>query len=375
MNVSLRKQTLKDGRQSLFLDYYLPQAKQTRKKEALKLYLYPNPKSKLEKEHNKKISILAESIRSKRLLQLQHEDHEFSHLIQHKDTSSERNFIAYFRELINKKNNQKASYGIWNSTLKYLIAYSENKSIRIKDIDKEWIEGFKDFLQSKKSSYNNKPLSANSSHAYFSKFRSSLKQAYRDKLIPDNPCEDIKHISQEETEREFLTLEELTKAAQTDCSYPLLKKAFLFSALTGLRKSDILKMTWKEIQHSDQQGWYIRFTQKKTKGVETLPIPSQARDLLGKEEDPETLVFKGLKYNGDTSLKLKVWMLQAGITKRITFHCARHTYATLQLTMGTDIYTLSKLLGHKVLTTTQIYGKIVDKKKVEAVNRIPDLGI
>ncbi|KAA1243324.1 site-specific integrase [Aquimarina sp. RZ0] len=375
MNVTLRQQTLKDGRQSLFLDYYLPKAKQTRKKETLKLYLYPNPKSKSEKEHNKKVSLLAESIRSKRLLQLQHEDHDFSHLIKDKDTHSERNFIAFFRELTNKKINQKASYGIWNSTLHYLIAYTGNKHIRIKDIDKEWIEGFKVFLQSEEASTQGKTLSINTCHVYFSKFRSSLKTAYKDKLIAHNPCEDIVHIQQEETEREFLTLEELKKALQTKCSYPLLKKAFIFSALTGLRKSDILKMTWKELQHSNEQGWYLRFTQKKTKGVETLPISDQARALLETAGEPEALVFKGLKYDGSTSIKIQRWMLKAGISKPITFHCARHTFATLQLTMGTDIYTVSKLLGHKELKTTQVYAKIIDKKKVEAVNRIPDLDL
>ncbi|WP_255452784.1 Arm DNA-binding domain-containing protein [Aquimarina sp. RZ0] len=111
MNVTLRKQTLKDGRQSLFLDYYLPKAKQTRKKEALKLYLYPNPKSKSEKEHNKKISLLAESIRSKRLLQLQHEDHDFSHLIKDKDTSSERSFIAFLESLLTRRLTKKELMG------------------------------------------------------------------------------------------------------------------------------------------------------------------------------------------------------------------------------------------------------------------------
>ncbi len=134
-------------------------------------------------------------------------------------------------------------------------------------------------------------------------------------------------------------------------------------------------MKWKELQHSNEQGWYLRFTQKKTKGVETLPISDQARELLGTKGEAETPIFDGLKYNGGTSIKIQRWMLQAGITKQITFHCARHTFATLQLTMDTDIYTVSKLLGHKNLKTTQVYAKIIDKKKVEAVNRIPDLSL
>jgi hypothetical protein len=68
-------------------------------------------------------------------------------------------------------------------------------------------------------------------------------------------------------------------------------------------------------------------------------------------------------------------MMRAGITKDITFHCARHTFAVLQLTLGTEIFTLSKLLGHSELKTTQIYAKIIDEKKREAVNKIPDISI
>jgi site-specific recombinase XerD len=70
---------------------------------------------------------------------------------------------------------------------------------------------------------------------------------------------------------------------------------------------------------------------------------------------------------------LKQWVLKAGITKHITFHCARHTFATMLLTYGTDIYTASKLLGHKEIRTTQIYAKIVDAKKEDAVNALPGI--
>jgi len=117
-------------------------------------------------------------------------------------------------------------------------------------------------------------------------------------------------------------------------------------------------------------GYYIRFRQKKTKGVETLPISDQARNLLGEKGNPDDKVFDGLHYSAWSNLKLQQWMMKAGITKTITFHCARHTYATLQLTLGTDIYTVSKLLGHKELRTTQIYAKVIDDKKKEAANRI-----
>ena len=114
----------------------------------------------------------------------------------------------------------------------------------------------------------------------------------------------------------------------------------------------------------------MRFTQKKTKGAETQPISEQAFGLLGERGNSEERVFTGLKYSAWHNLKLQQWMMKAGISKTITFHCARHTYATLQLTLGTDIYTVSKLLGHKDLKTTQVYAKIIDEKKREAASRI-----
>lgn len=92
--------------------------------------------------------------------------------------------------------------------------------------------------------------------------------------------------------------------------------------------------------------------------------------MLGEEKEQTERVFKGLKYSAWHNVKLAQWVLRAGITKNITFHCARHTYATLQLTMGTDIYTVSKLLGHRELKTTQIYAKVIDNKKKEAANKI-----
>src|SRR5690606_3235488 len=156
--------------------------------------------------------------------------------------------------------------------------------------------------------------------------------------------------------------------AKEECEIPILKTAFILSALTGLRWSDINKLVWSEVQHSKEMGNYLRFTQKKTQGSETLPISQQAYELLGERGKPEERVFTHLKYSAWYNLKLQQSVLKAGISKTITFHCARHTYATLQLTLGTDIYTVSKLLGHKNLKTTQIYTKVIDEKKIQATN-------
>jgi integrase len=198
----------------------------------------------------------------------------------------------------------------------------------------------------------------------------ALKEAQKEGIIQNNPANLVEGISPDDPDREFLTLEELQAAAKVECEMPLLKNAFIFSALTGLRWSDIEKLVWSEVQHSEQSGYYIRFRQKKTKGAETLPISEQAFRLLGERKEPKNKVFEGLYYSAWHNLKLREWVMKAGITKHITFHCARHTYATLQITLGTDIYTVSKLLGHRHLKTTEIYAKVIDQKKQEAAQRI-----
>ena len=101
-----------------------------------------------------------------------------------------------------------------------------------------------------------------------------------------------------------------------------------------------------------------------------MPISSQAYQLCGERLDGKQLVFEGLPDPSWISKPLQRWIQSAGITKHITFHCSRHTYATLQLASGTDIYTVSKMLGHTNVRTTQVYTKVVDKKKEDAANAI-----
>ena len=139
-----------------------------------------------------------------------------------------------------------------------------------------------------------------------------------------------------------------------------------------MRWSDINKLTWSEVQEFEG-GTRIIFRQKKTKGFEYLDISDQAVKYLGERRKADDKVFHRLKYSAWHNLALREWCLKADIKKHITFHCGRHTFAVLQLTLGTEIYTVSKLLGHRELKTTQVYAQILDEKKREAVNKIPEL--
>ena len=170
----------------------------------------------------------------------------------------------------------------------------------------------------------------------------------------------------------YLTFEELRKLVDTECEYAGVKRAFLFSCLTGLRRSDIVRLRWSDVH---QQGEFTRiiFRQKKTQGQEYLDITPQAVELMGERGKSDDLVFYDL-YTPDCSNKaIQNWVLRAGIDKKISFHCGRHTFAVMMLDLGTDIYTVSKLLGHRELSTTQIYAKVLDKNKQAAVQRIPSI--
>tara|TARA_R110002033_G_scaffold159194_1_gene195482 strand:+ start:238 stop:1332 length:1095 start_codon:yes stop_codon:yes gene_type:complete len=360
MKVTLRKRN-QGGKTSLYLDYY---HKGKRKTEYLKLYLDPNAKTKDDKEVNKKTLQLAETIRAQRQIEIQNGVYGFRD-----NEKLKASFTNYIELLTEKRKDSKGNYGNWDSMLKHLKTYIP-MDITFAEVDRKFVQGFKEHLDKDVKTKSNQSLSQNSKYSYFNKLRAALKQAVKDGIIPTNPAEGVDGFKQGEPQREFLTLEELQAAVKEECEIPQIKTAFIFSCLTGLRWSDINKLLWSEVQHSNDMGYYIRFRQKKTKGAETLPISEQAYGLLGEPQDKDERVFKGLKYSAWHNLKLQQWMMRAGISKTITFHCARHTYATLQLSAGTDIYTVSKLLGHRELKTTQIYAKVIDQQKKEAANRI-----
>jgi integrase len=361
--VRLRQRELANGNFSLYLDIYW---KGEREYDFLNLYLI-EAKASLEREQNKQTVALAEQIKAQRLLDLQSGKYKM------KKAKMDYSFIEYFKQLAKDRLNSKGNYGNWDSTLKHLVSFSKRKDVKFADIDETWLMRLKHYLLHEKITSSNSKLSQNSAHSYFNKVKAALRQAYEERYINENPATRVRGIKAAETKREFLTWEEVQKISKISCDVKKLKEAFLFSILTGLRWSDIIKMTWAEVRGSNTEGWHISFQQQKTKDFEVLPITKEARELLNEVKDPEERVFIGLKYSAYTNIALGRWMMRAGIHRNITFHCARHTHATLLLTQGVDIYTVSKLLGHKNIKTTEIYSKVTNLKKNEAVNKIPSL--
>lgn len=372
--VKLRVKKLTDGRKSLYLDFYPPiqhpdSGKNTRR-EFLKLYLFDKPKTPIEKNQNKETLDLAENIRAKRQIEIQNGQYGF---LSTKDYNA--NFISYFKQIADTHNTSNRE--IWLCALHYLKEFTGG-TLRFADINVKFCYDFREYILNAPRMRNHKiKISQNTSFSYFNKLKAALKQAFRDGLIKTDISSKVDRIKMLETERQFLTLDELNRLVKAECGLPILKQASLFASLTGLRFSDIQKLVWSEVQQSKEvkdkktiNSYFIRFTQKKTKGVEFLPISEQAFNLLGKRGEPKEQVFEGLEYSSFINFHLKRWILKAGITKNITFHCFRHTYATLQLSKGTDIFTVSKMLGHREIKTTMIYAKIIDQTKRDATDKI-----
>lgn len=364
--VRLRQRLLKTGSTSLYLDIYI---KGRRHYEYLNLYLIPE-KSREDKAKNRETLRFADAIRAKRVVEIQNGRFGFE-----QSTTSDIKFRDYYKTVAQKRvrEGKMRSTEYWDAVCVHIERYCP-RDIRVCDISREFVQGFRDYLTTRaRVKYADKPLSAKGQSCYFAMFRACINQAYKDGLILKNPNLQVSRIGFEESERNYLTLDELRVMAATP--YPkneVYRRAFLFSCLTGLRKSDVSRLQWCDVH---QQGGFTRiiFRQKKTRGQEYIDINPQAAELMGERQKDNEQVFKNFAEKSDDGQHLQRWLKCAGITKKITFHCARHTFAVMMIDLGADIYTVSKLLGHRSIKTTQIYAKILDKKKQEAAMMIPKI--
>lgn len=394
--VTLRQKPISGNRKSLYLDFYPailhPGTGEPTRRKFLKMFIY-SPIKIVERKTKKGLKIIpvydldpeknnnytihnesairkAEKIRAERQNELEKPEiySGFEREQLRVNGLKEKSFIEYFTKLANKR--KSSNFDNWISTLNHLKNFT-GRDTKFGEVTETFCNEFKEFLVSTPSIKSSKTtLAQNSVFSYYNKFKSALKQAYKDGYLQTDINSKIDRVKPAETRRNFLTIEDLNQLIKAECSLPVLKQAALFSALTGLRFADIKKLEWKEIEFIKGNGYFINFTQQKTKGIEMMPISEQAFALMGQPGEPNNKIFTGLKYSSWVNTQLFKWLVKAGITKDITFHNFRHTYATLQLSKGTDIYTVSKMLGHRELKTTQIYAKIIDQTKRDTTNKI-----
>lgn len=375
MIISLKKKKLQNGRYSLYLEYYKGSTTNADGKrvhlrdfEYLKLYPHQEPKTANEKKENKEIEVLGEQILSIRKAEYFQGKFDIKNT-----TKSKVLFLEYYSNQAEERIDSPKNYANWSASFLHLKRFC-NSNITFDEIDEEFVKSYRNYLDKDAKTKSGLPLAQNSKYSYYNKFKAAIRAAFEDGYLTMNPVKKIKSFEQGESQREYLTYNELVAMNKATCKYDVLKRAFIFSCLVGLRWSDINTLTWKEVRDEGDIS-RINFRQEKTDGVEYLYISNEARKLLGERESPSERVFKGLKYGAHFNAEILRWCMRAGLTKHITFHSARHTNAVLLLENGADIYTVSKRLGHKELKTTEIYAKIIDSKMKEAANLIPNINI
>ncbi|HCJ47224.1 MAG TPA: hypothetical protein DHV83_06685 [Prevotella sp.] len=249
--------------------------------------------------------------------------------------------------------------------------------MKVKDVTPKFLRGFLKYLNSDGANKYGGRLCQETIYTYFTVLSILMNKAVRLEMIPANPFHKLSQSEKPQRwtkKREFLTMEEVEKLAKTECDDWRVKKAFLFCCFTGVRYIDVSRLKWKHIQKLADGEYQLDMTQKKTEEPVYIPLSANAMKWLPEKGDngrenyvfqfrDRSIIYKYLQDRGK----------RAGIEKHLIFHMSRHTCATLLLYYGADLYTVSKILGHTLIKSTQIYAKVVDSMKRKAVDNIPEL--
>jgi integrase len=342
MGVKLRERELDSGRISLYLDVY---HKGKRNYEFLDLYLVNDRKK------DKETKRTAEAIRSKREVELYNNQYNFEK--KEEESPSFTDFIQSIGEDFEEKGNRNV-----NSVLAHINEYDKG-GVNFDDINANWLTGFKKYLLTK--------VKQNTARTYFLILRSVLNKASSRGIINGNPIYkfDIDNIPKDPPKIEFLTDKEISKLWKTDVKNGEVKRAFLFSAYTGLRLSDIEGLTWNDI-HEMEDHRQLSIQQKKTKELIHIPLSEKAERALKTKKRLKDQVFDITP--ASVAYWLPKWAEKAKVSKHLHFHMARHTFATRLLQKGANIHEVSKLLGHSSVSSTEKYLHLVDSDKKKAVD-------
>lgn len=330
------------------MDIYI--GKNNRQRETLGIYLDGETNSwNLDRQKLRKAML----IRNNKEDELLEQEHNFCL----SDVSGKIVFLDYFVVLSEKKSKN------WVSAIQQLKEFfkSSNYSpmITFKEINYRFCMNFADYLKE-----NLKDITAKS---YFIIFQACIHSAMKDKLLKEDPTIDIR-IKVAATNKDYLTPSEIKQLMDTDMPYRHIKNAFLFSCFCGLRLGDIILLKFSDIQDN-----IIRIIQDKTKEPVVIPLSENAVEIVNEQAELSIneMVFN-LPSKSWIAIQVKIWILKAGIKKKITFHNSRHTFGTLLRSSNTRMGTIKELMGHRSIRVTEnIYAKLTEEKKIEAINNLP----
>jgi site-specific recombinase XerD len=351
LTVTLRKKKLNSGGYSFYLDIY---HNGRRKYEFIKIKTV-KPKTVRDREENKNQEALAESIRSQRYLELKHKKHGLQSL-----EAGNFQFIQVCTVFLNDYS--KADKRVIKAAVEKLKTFLEKNNetnITLDELDENLFRSFKMYLDEQHN--------GETSYNYFKKIRSIIKFAIRKKYMSINPAEFVENKCDDSLKKDVLTFDELQLMVDAECPNKEVKRAFLFACLTGLRWVDIVALTWQSVKSNS-----LALLQSKTQTRVDVPLSEEALQLLGERAANKEKVFTLPSHTG--ALKsLKKWTENAKVKKKVTFHVARHSLGTNLLVTGSDITTVSQLLGHRSLKYTTRYVRVADAIKTKAIDNLPKL--
>ena len=367
--VRIRLKALRHGNFSIYLDTYV---NGVRTYEFLRLYLRP-VMSDDDRRLNRETMRVAQAIKTQRLLDL----------IAGRDVvGSEQNrtlltdYMARYKEDCRRSHRGDSYLKSIDNMGNYLRTMLGRRmaTLRMKDVDAQLVRDFVDHLR-QAATKTGQQLSAVSVYLYFSVFRAMMGEAVKDRIISINPVDELKKGEmpvRPETTRDYLDAAEVARLADSPCSKDVVKRAFMFCCFTGLRYSDVSRLCWTDISRSGGT-WRLTLIMQKTQEPLHAKLSQEAvRWLPPRPADSGGLVF-ALPSKTSVSRIIRQWAQKSGIRKTVTFHTSRHSYATMALTAGADLYTVSKLLGHRSITTTTVYAAVVDARRDAATDGVSKL--
>lgn len=337
--VRIRFKNLKNGNKSIYLDIYI---NGVRKYEFLKLFLVPevSAEARAKNEHTMQA---ANAIKAQRILDIANKKPEVA--LNEKAKVSLIEWLEEYRDMRYRLGKDSVLKSVKSATM-YLEKY--NRKVRLCDVDRNFIEGFIVFLEGVRFKNGEKHLSRRTISKHCETIRSALNVAVDMQILSRNPVISFKWSSidgRKEKQRSYLTIAELKRLASTPCKRESVKNAFLFSCFCGLRISDVRSLLWENVIPEGKK-LNIELVQIKTGTVIYVPLSKSAASYLPPKRGQGFERVFTLCSDTTIGKTLKNWATTAGICKHVTFHVARHTFATLTLTLGSDIYTTSQLMGH-----------------------------
>lgn len=363
--VRLRAKKLANGNESLYLDCYVD-GKRTY--EFLKLYLIPGSDANA-KRLNKETMAAANAIKAKRIIEVANGAAGI------KQKNEKVLLFDWIDETIKgwqvEFNGSFARLESVRSMRHYMVNFLNGKKTFVNDVDTEFCRRFSQYLQASKPKYHKEgeTLSRNSCRMYFTSLKVVLQRAVVKGLLATNPVEQMEQCDKpkaEKSERSYLTTAEFKRLIETPMTDQHICGAFAFCCLTGLRLSDVETLRWDEI---DFERGEICKRMRKTGDVVTIPLSETAKRFLPHQSGEFVFNLASRTYMGSV---VRGWAKTAKITKPISWHTSRHTFATMSLEQGGDLYAISKILGHSSVAVTEIYATLLDKQKQKAVSVLDD---